>query len=127
MHGATIPAQIADMLKEFQLQTTPQANLGLPTFDKGWTGQTSGSPSTISLNHDTWATTADFRTNGLVIPLQTTPLAQQAIEYLKSRNFNLVRIDQCLGFPIDSMYRAPNPNDDNCGDKVISIFLILWY
>ena len=41
------------------------------------------------------------------------------------RNFNLVRIDQCLGFPINSMYRAPNPNDDNCGDKVISISFFL--
>lgn len=121
LHGTGIPTQISDMLNEFKLQTTPQKNLGLPSFDNGWTGKTSGSPSTISLNHDTWATTADFRSNGLVIPLKTTPLAQKAIEYLKSRNFNLVRIDQCLGFPVDSMYRSSNRNDDNCGDKVCCI------
>jgi hypothetical protein len=118
IHGLDIPAQIADELKEYQLQTTPQANKGLPTLPQSWTGATTGSPSTIALNHDVWAPTADFRPNGLVIPLKTTPLVQQAVEYLKSRNFNLVTVDQCVGRKVGSMYRNPNPNDDVCGDQV---------
>ena len=103
IHGTGAVNQINDMLNEYKLQLNPPANLGLPSIDSTFTGGVIGSPSTISLMHDIWSTTADFRPNGLIIPKQTVPLTQKAVEYLKTKGYQMVRIDECLGFPIDSM------------------------
>ncbi|KAK9728922.1 hypothetical protein K7432_000675 [Basidiobolus ranarum] len=75
----------------------------------------SGSASTlegkfISLNHDVWNTTADFRSPSYP---KTLPLAQRAIEYLKCRGWKLVSLPACLGE--QPYYRNPNPSDEVCG------------
>ncbi|KND00854.1 uncharacterized protein SPPG_03958 [Spizellomyces punctatus DAOM BR117] len=104
VHGATIAAQVADMQKEFQTQTA---------------GSTAATSRFITLNHDVWNTTADFRPKGQgqlasqVPPVK--PLAQQAIEYFLSKNYKFARVDECLGFAKNSMYRQPTPNDEVCG------------
>ncbi|ORX90608.1 glycoside hydrolase/deacetylase [Basidiobolus meristosporus CBS 931.73] len=65
----------------------------------------------ISLDHDVWNTTADFRSPNYP---RTLPLAQRAIEYLKCRGWKLVNLPTCLGE--QPYYRAPNPSDEVCGD-----------
>lgn len=100
---STDPATaINDMLKEFQNE--------MKSF---------GGSKFISLDHDTWNTTADFRTaaaGGTLVPKNIKPLAQRIYEYLKGAGYSMVRLDQCLGRPVGSMYRTPNANDDVCGD-----------
>ncbi|KAK9761750.1 hypothetical protein K7432_013121 [Basidiobolus ranarum] len=66
----------------------------------------------ISLNHDVWNTTADFRPENYP---KTIPLAQRAIEYLLGRGWNLVNLAECLESA--PLYREPNPSDNSCGDE----------
>ncbi|KAK9739885.1 hypothetical protein K7432_018356 [Basidiobolus ranarum] len=66
----------------------------------------------ISLNHDVWNTTADFRPESYS---KTIPLAQRPIEYLQGRGWNLVNLPECLGSA--PFYRDPNPNDNSCGEE----------
>lgn len=100
-HGSTPSAQIANMTREFRVQSSSGP----------------GSSSFISLNHDVAPTTADFRKNGALVPKHIKPLAQRSIEYLKTKKWQFVTIDQCLGRPIGSMLRQPNPSDNVCGDE----------
>ncbi|KAI9105761.1 hypothetical protein DFS34DRAFT_27815 [Phlyctochytrium arcticum] len=102
VHGSTIAAQVTDLRKEYVDQTA---------------GVTAAKSKFITLNHDVHNTTADFRPNGQLLT-QTPPvkpLAQQAVEYIKTKGYRFVTIDECLGFPVGSMYRAPTMTDENCG------------
>ncbi|KAK9717744.1 hypothetical protein K7432_005964 [Basidiobolus ranarum] len=67
----------------------------------------------IALNHDVWNTTADFRPGNYP---KTIPLAQRAIEYLKSCNWKLVSLPECLGSSMP-FYRDPTPSDQRCGSS----------
>jgi peptidoglycan/xylan/chitin deacetylase (PgdA/CDA1 family) len=101
-HGTTPNAQIADMVNEFKTQvgsTTPAAS----TF--------------MTLNHDVWNTTADFRTTaqGGTYP-NVVPLAQKVVELLKPAGFKFVTLDECLGKPAGSFYRPATPSDSICSD-----------
>jgi peptidoglycan/xylan/chitin deacetylase (PgdA/CDA1 family) len=101
-HGTTPNAQIADMVNEFKTQvgsTTPAAS----TF--------------MTLNHDVWNTTADFRTTaqGGTYP-NVVPLAQKVVELLKPAGFKFVTLDECLGKPAGSFYRPITPSDSICSD-----------
>ncbi|KAJ4402048.1 hypothetical protein N0V91_007553 [Didymella pomorum] len=101
-HGTTPTAQIADMVNEFNVQigsTTPAAS----TF--------------MTLNHDVWNTTADFRTSAQGGPYPNViPLAQKVIELLKPKGFNFVTLDECLGKAAGSFYRPETPTDRVCSD-----------
>ncbi|ORX91323.1 glycoside hydrolase/deacetylase [Basidiobolus meristosporus CBS 931.73] len=66
----------------------------------------------ISLNHDVWNTTADFRPENYP---KTIPLAQRAIQYLKGRGWKLVNLADCL--QTGPLYRDANPSDSSCGDE----------
>ncbi|KAK9685373.1 hypothetical protein K7432_015517 [Basidiobolus ranarum] len=66
----------------------------------------------ISLDHDVWNTTADFRPGSYPA---TIPLAQRAIEYLQGRGWKLVNLAGCLNSA--PFYRDPNPSDNSCGEE----------
>ncbi|KAK9717737.1 hypothetical protein K7432_005957 [Basidiobolus ranarum] len=84
---------------------------------QGYVNQTGSTDPTIgkfiSLDHDVWNTTADFRP--INYP-KTIPLAQRVIEYLKGRNWKLVSLPECLG-STKAFYRDPNPSDRVCGSS----------
>lgn len=102
VHGNTPKAQIADMLNEF-VQQIGSTTAGASTF--------------MTLNHDVWNTTADFRTSAQGGPYPgVVPLAQKVVELLKPKNFKFVTLDECLGKPAGSFYRAETPNDAVCSD-----------
>ncbi|ORX91236.1 glycoside hydrolase/deacetylase, partial [Basidiobolus meristosporus CBS 931.73] len=67
----------------------------------------------ISLDHDVWNTTADFRP---VNYPKTIPLAQRIIEYLQGLKWNLVPLSQCLGSS-SPFYRDPTPSDQPSADS----------
>lgn len=71
----------------------------------------------VTLNHDVWNTTADFRNPGGSMLPTVKPFTQQFVEYMKSQKWRFVRLDECLGKPINSMYRKANPSDLYCGDS----------
>lgn len=102
VHGSTSNAQISDMVNEYRTQigtTQPTAS----TF--------------MTLNHDVWNTTADFRTTaqGGHYP-DVVPLAQKVVELLKPAGWNFVTLDECLGKPAGSFYRPYTPTDTVCSD-----------
>ncbi|ORY01603.1 glycoside hydrolase/deacetylase [Basidiobolus meristosporus CBS 931.73] len=66
----------------------------------------------ISLNHDVWNTTADFRPESYP---RTIPLAKRSIDYLLGRGWRVVNLAECLQSP--PFYREPNPSDSKCGTK----------
>lgn len=99
-HGNTPKQQINDMVNEINIGTVDGP------LQSSW----------LSLMHDTQNTTADFRVNGSILKLGLKPFAQRAVEYLKPKGWTFVRLDQCMGQAVGSMYRAPNANDDVCGD-----------
>ncbi|ORX91324.1 glycoside hydrolase/deacetylase [Basidiobolus meristosporus CBS 931.73] len=66
----------------------------------------------ISLNHDVWNTTADFRPESYP---KVIPLAQRLVEYLESRGWRLTNLASCLGQP--PLYRDPTPSDQRCGSN----------
>jgi peptidoglycan/xylan/chitin deacetylase (PgdA/CDA1 family) len=73
----------------------------------------------VTLNHDVWNTTADFRPapNGTLVPNKIKPFTQRTIEYLQSQKWKLVLLDECLGRPTGSLYRSVTPSDTICGDS----------
>lgn len=102
VHGNTPQAQINDEVAELQRQIA----------------NTQPADSTfLTLNHDVWNTTADFRTpdQGGNYP-NIVPYAQRAIELLKPAGWNFVTLDECMGKPAGSFYRPSNPNDYVCSD-----------
>ncbi|KAH7392398.1 hypothetical protein DE146DRAFT_139450 [Phaeosphaeria sp. MPI-PUGE-AT-0046c] len=102
VHGNTPNVQIADMVNEFTTQIGNTAP-GASTF--------------MTLNHDVWNTTADFRTpaQGANYP-NVVPLAQKVVELLKPKGFKFVTLDECLGKPAGSFYRPATPDDSVCSD-----------
>ncbi|ORY01604.1 glycoside hydrolase/deacetylase, partial [Basidiobolus meristosporus CBS 931.73] len=66
----------------------------------------------ISLNHDVWNTTADFRPESYP---RTIPLAKRSIDYLLGRGWRVVNLAECL--QSQPFYREPNPSDSKCGTK----------
>lgn len=81
-------------------------------------GTTPSTQSTfMTLNHDVWNTTADFR-----IPAQgrnypnVVPLAQKVVELLKPNGWNSVTLDECLSKAAGSFYRPYTPTDTVCAD-----------
>jgi peptidoglycan/xylan/chitin deacetylase (PgdA/CDA1 family) len=102
VHGNTFNAQVADMANEY----TAQIGITKPTDSMFMT-----------LNHDVWNTTADFRTTaqGGNYP-NNVPLAQKVVELLKPAGWKFVTLDECLGMPAGSFYRPYTPTDLVCSD-----------
>lgn len=101
-----------------------QAQISAMTYEI--INQTATKGGFISQNHDVAPTTADFRERGFFVTNKVKPLAQEAIEHLQSKGLKLVRLDECLGLPHDSMYRSPNPNDLVCGGILVHFNERCW-
>jgi len=99
-YGTTTTVQVAGMMDSIKEDTKNQIS----------------KTGFVTLNHDVWNTTADFRNPGALLP-GVKPFTQQFVEYMKTQKWKFVRLDECLGRPVGSMYRAATPSDLYCGDS----------
>lgn len=84
---------------------------------------TGNDTSWITLNHDIWKSTADFRKDGDILSKGLVPFTKKTVDFFRSKNIKIVSLETCLGRLPGSLYRAVDGNDQFCGTTRCSQFL----